>query len=111
GGISLLGYACVTDSTFWVKDYVRRDRVADTYAPSRFALVSDTDRLVNSNDGSYALNRPSIEEELSGISIPDPDRTVAVFHCPPHATGIDTLHNSKPIGSHSIRSFLERTQP
>lgn len=109
--ISLFGYACVTDSTFWVKDYVRRDRIADTFVPSKFALLSDTDRLVNSSDGAYALSRPSIEEELAMTTIPDPDRTVAVFHCPPHATGIDTLHNSKPIGSRSVLSFLERTQP
>ncbi|HRX27559.1 MAG TPA: metallophosphoesterase, partial [Aminivibrio sp.] len=49
--VSVFGYACVIDSTFWVKDYARRDLRDDTYVASRFAIVSDTDRLKASPDG------------------------------------------------------------
>ncbi|HOS96756.1 MAG TPA: metallophosphoesterase, partial [Deltaproteobacteria bacterium] len=110
-GITFSGYACVTDSTFWVKDYARRDLAKDPYVPSKFAIVSRTDRLMHSPGGEYATARRSMEEDLSDLDLPDPLRSVCVFHCPPYATGIDTLHNGKPIGSRAIRAFLERTQP
>ena len=110
-GITLFGYACVTDSTFWVKDYVRRDRSTDSYVNSKFAIVSDIDHLRFSANGEYALRNPSIEEELSGISFDEPAKAICVFHCPPFDTGLDTLHNGKPIGSRAVREFLERMQP
>ena len=109
--LAFFGYACVTDSTFWVKDYARRDLKNDSHVPSKFAIVSDTDRLLVSPDGEYATKNPSIEEDLSGISFDNPSRTICVFHCPPYNTGLDTLHNNRPIGSKAIRDFLERTQP
>ncbi len=110
-GLAFFGYACVTDSTFWVKDFARRDRKSDSPVPSKFAIVSDTDRLTVSPDGDYATKNPSIAEDLSGISFDNPAKTICVFHCPPYDTGLDTLHNYKPIGSRAIRDFLERTQP
>jgi Icc-related predicted phosphoesterase len=111
GGIAFFGYACVIDSTFWVKDYARRDLKHDSYVPSKFAIVSDTDRLRPSPDGEYAVNNPSIEEDLMSVSFDDPGHTFCVFHCPPYDTGLDTLHTGKPIGSKAIRGFLERTRP
>ena len=111
GGIAFFGYACVIDSTFWVKDYARRDLKHDSYVPSKFAIVSDTDRLRPSPDGEYAVNNPSIEEDLMSVSSDDPGHTFCVFHCPPYDSGLDTLHTGKPIGSKAIRGFLERTRP
>lgn len=111
GGISFAGYGCVTDSTFWVKDYVRRDSAKDLYVNSRFALISVMDRLRFSPEGQYALSHRSMEEELSDFSFAEPGRTVCIFHCPPYDTGLDTLHNGKPIGSRSVRGFIERVQP
>lgn len=111
GGMQVFGYACVTDSTFWVKDFSRRDMTGDTYVPSRFAMVSDTDRLVASPHGAYALGEMSMEEELAGVRFEDPGRAVCVFHCPPYDTGLDTLHNGRPIGSRAVRAFLEDRQP
>jgi Icc-related predicted phosphoesterase len=110
-GITFFGYGCVTDSSFWVKDYARRDRKEDLPHPSRYALVSTETGLQFSRDGDYAWRHGSIEEELSPISIPDPSRTVCIFHCPPYDTGLDTLYNGKPIGSRSVRVFIERHQP
>jgi uncharacterized protein len=110
-GLAFFGYACVTDSTFWVKDYARRDCKTDPHVPSKFAIVSDTDRLRVSPDGEYAVKSPSIEEDLTEVSFDNPGKTICVFHCPPYNTGLDTLHNNKPIGSKAIRALLERTQP
>ncbi len=72
-GITFAGYACVTDSTFWVKDYARRDLAGDSYVPSKFAIVSHSDRLVHSPGGEYAVARRSIEEDLAALDLPDPE--------------------------------------
>jgi len=110
-GITFFGYGCVTDSSFWVKDYARRDRKEDSPHPSRYSLVSTETSLVFSENGDYAWKHGSIEEELSTVSIPEPSRAVCIFHCPPYGTGLDTLYNGKPIGSRSVRGFIERHQP
>ncbi len=106
-----LGYGCVTDSTFWVKDYVRRDREQDTYVPSRYPMVSSVTGVHASPEGEYALGRPSIAQELACLPIGDPRRTVCLFHCPPFDTGLDTLYTGSPIGSRAIRDFLLERQP
>jgi uncharacterized protein len=110
-GLSFFGYGCVTDSSFWVKDYVRRDRTNSNPYPSRYAFISTEKGLKPSEGGEYALKHLSIEEELSRISIKDPSRTICIFHSPPYNTCLDTLYNGKPIGSTSIRNFIERHQP
>jgi uncharacterized protein len=110
-GITFTGYGCVTDSSFWVKDFVRRDTETSRYIPSRYPLVSTQDGIAVSPDGAYALERPSIEEELKSLSLADPSNTICVFHCPPYATGLDTLYNGKPIGSLSITEYIRRSKP
>ncbi len=110
-GLTFFGYGCVTDSSFWVKDYARRDRKEDCPYPSRYSLVSTEKSLEFSENCDYAWKHGSIEEELSSVSIPDPSRAVCIFHCPPWDTGLDTLYNGKPIGSRSVRGFIERHQP
>jgi hypothetical protein len=109
--LTFFGYGCVTDSSFWVKDYVRRDQAGNDPFPSRYAFVSTKNGLTPSEGGAYALNRGSIEEELSLITFKDPSRTICIFHCPPYDSGLDTLYNGRPIGSGSIREFIERHQP
>ncbi|MGC9323281.1 MAG: metallophosphoesterase family protein [Desulfomonilia bacterium] len=106
-----IGYGCVTDSSFWVKDYVRRDTPGSSYVHSRYALVSSNHGLTKSENGSYALQRSSMEEELSSVNIQVPGKTICVFHCPPFDTGLDTLFDGSPIGSKAVRSFIERHQP
>jgi uncharacterized protein len=110
-GLSFAGYGCVTDSSFWVKDYVRRDTAGSGFIRSRYPLVSTPEGIVLSRDGAYALNRPSIEEELAEISLDEPDKTICVFHSPPYGTGIDTLHNGRPIGSRAVTRFIEKSRP
>ncbi|MDT8271995.1 MAG: metallophosphoesterase, partial [Desulfomonilia bacterium] len=110
-GLSFAGYGCVTDSSFWVKDCVRRDLKESSYVPSRYAFVSSDSGLVRSLDGAYALERPSMEEELAGMSLRDPRKTICVFHSPPYDSGLDTLFDGSPIGSRAVRRFIDDNQP
>ena len=110
-GITFMGYGCVTYSPFWVKDYVRRDSRDSRYVSSRYPFVSTEDGVRLSEEGAYALAKPSIAEELSALSLEDPHNTVCIFHCPPFRTGLDTLHDGKPIGSRSIAEYIAQQQP
>ncbi len=111
GDITFAGYGCVTDSSFWVKDYVRRDMKESSYIRSRYPLVSAREGIEISLAGAYALQRPSIEEELVAFAFPNPAKTICVFHCPPYGTGLDTLYSGKAIGSRSIAEFIKESTP
>lgn len=111
-GITFTGYGCVTDSFFWVKDFVRRDTPSEKISiESRYPCLSSAAGITISNDTEYLTERPSIEEELRDIKIGDPSSTVCMFHDPPFDTGLDTLFNGKPIGSKAIRRFIEEKKP
>lgn len=111
GRITFTGYGCVTDSSFWVKDYVRRDLRESGYTKSRYPFVSTKEGIMISPGGSYALDRPSIDEELDSLDVCDPEKTVSIFHCPPYGTGLDTLYTGKPIGSRAIEFFIRKQRP
>lgn len=110
-GITFMGYGCVTDSPFWVKDYVRRDSKSSNYVSSRYPLVSTNSGIRPSEEGEYALANPSIAEELSSFELDNPQKTICIFHCPPYGTGLDTLHDGSPIGSRSITEYLIQQKP
>jgi len=109
--ICFFGYGCVTDSPFWVKDYVRLESRDAQYVKSRFPLISSAHGICLSHNGEYAKCRPSIEEELDALKIQDAKTSIGIFHCPPYDTPLDTLFNGRPIGSRSIRKFIEGLQP
>jgi uncharacterized protein len=110
-GYDFTGCGCVIDSHFWVKDLVRRDFPEDNGYPGRFSCISTPDGMRLYKDTSYLDLNLSIEEELASLEIFDPSKTVCVFHSPPYGTGIDTLHDGKPIGSKAVRNFIEKVQP
>ena len=110
-GYDFIGYGCVIDSHFWVKDLVRRDIPEDNGYPGRFSCLSTPEGMKLYKDNSYLDLNPSIEEELSAIKIKNPAKTVCVFHSPPYDTRIDTLHDGKPIGSRAIRDYIDKYQP
>jgi Icc-related predicted phosphoesterase len=110
-GYRFVGYACVTDSSFWVKDYVRRDTPLDGHVPSRYAGISTPRGIEPVAGGAYMQRHPSIQEELAGMGLDDPGHTICLFHSPPFNTGLDTLHDGRPIGSRAIRAFITERQP
>jgi hypothetical protein len=82
-----------------------------SYIPSRYPLVSTKQGIEISPEGAYALERPSMEEELASFALQDPAKTICVFHCPPYGTGLDTLYSGKAIGSRSIAAFITKNTP
>lgn len=110
-GYSFCGYACVTDSSFWVKDYVRRDFATDGFVASRYAGISTPRGIQLCPDNAYITRHPSIQEELESMPMDDPGHAICIFHCPPFDTGLDTLHNGQPIGSRAIKEFITKRQP
>lgn len=110
-GVTFTGYGCTTDSSFWVKDFVRRDLAQSGYVKSRFPLVSTDAGIEVSPEGAYALERPSIEEELSSLSFDNCTGSICIFHCPPFGSGLDTLYTGKPIGSRAIGEFIRKRGP
>jgi len=110
-GVTFMGYGCVTDSPFWVKDYVRRDTRTSVHTSSRYPLISTPRGVCISENAAYAYENPSIEEELSSLTLAKHNDAICIFHCPPYDTGLDTLHDGKPIGSLAIRQYIEQNKP
>jgi Icc-related predicted phosphoesterase len=110
-GYDFIGYGCVTDSHFWVKDFVRRDSAGDDGNPGKFSCMSTPGGMRIFKDNSYLGQNPDMGDELAALKTGDPSKTVCVFHSPPYETGLDRHHSGKPIGSRAIRSFIEKVQP
>jgi len=83
----------------------------DGHAPSRYACISTPRAIDCVADGAYMQRHPSIQEELAGLSMDDPEHTICLFHTPPFDTGLDMLHNGEPIGSRAIGQFILERQP
>ena len=49
--------------------------------------------------------------EASPSTLRETPRLVLVSHTPPQATACDRLHNGTPVGSSSVRAFIEEHQP
>jgi len=109
--ISFIGYGCVTDSPFWLKDYVRLDTDDSAAIHSRYAMVSTPEGLKPSRNCEYARMNRSIKQELADLPFDKGSRTISVFHNPPYNTGLDTLYDGTPIGSRSILEFIKEKKP
>ncbi len=108
----LAGYGCVTDSEFWVKDFVRTDvEMEEIYTKGRYICLSNKNGITCNKDSDYLRSRPSIKEELTRLSIENPSKAIFIFHCPPFNTHLDALFNYKPIGSKAIKKFIEDNAP
>jgi len=54
----------------------------------------------------------TIEDDLnSSIFSEKPEKTIYVFHCPPHNTFLDVTPSLMHVGSKAIRNFIEKNQP
>jgi Icc-related predicted phosphoesterase len=60
---------------------------------------------------AYLDSHPTIEEELERLPVSEPQRTLAVIHCPPYRTRCDVLSSGQHIGSEALRRWVERVQP
>jgi Icc-related predicted phosphoesterase len=114
GDYTFVGLAFVPPTPFAIKDFERRDhagagrreariRTSVVGTPQGFEVLRDFEAYLNSN--------PTIEEELNRLPVTEPQRTIAVIHCPPLRTRCDVLHNGQHIGSEALRRWIERVQP
>jgi Icc-related predicted phosphoesterase len=111
-GHSIAGYACVPLTPFGMKDFDRYD--GSGWEPA----IVPKKCLLSGPGGPERVDlmrlraRGSIEADLERLAtLSDPAKTVYVVHTPPHGTPLDRLHDGTPIGSPSLRRFLERRRP
>ena len=111
---TFVGLAFVPPTPFAIKDFERRDHTGARTREARmgpcvlgtprgFEVLRDFEAYLNSN--------PTIEEELNRLPVSEPQRTIAVIHCPPYRTRCDVLSSGQHIGSEALRRWIERVQP
>ncbi len=114
GLYTLVGLAFVPPTPFSIKDFERRDSArAPRLQPQIARCVLGTAHgfeTVKDFD-VYLSFHPTIEEELSRLPASEPERTIAVIHCPPFETRCDVLFDGQHIGSVALRRWIERRQP
>ena len=112
-GFRFFGYPWVPPTPFPPKDFEKRDRTGDIPKPTnRNPVISRNGHIEPINELDTLSLRPSIEEDLLTIlEEPNPNKHIVVTHSPPHNTCLDRLRNGHPVGSRSIRKFLETRCP
>jgi Icc-related predicted phosphoesterase len=118
GDLDVIGYSFVPPSPFMLKDW-------EKYDVSRFVGVG----CVSPEEGLRSIEVPqnlvrysTIDEDLKHLAtLSDPQRTIYLFHGPPHETCLDRVDGDGKftdhaphdihVGSIAIRRFIERTRP
>ena len=112
-GFEVIGYRNVPPTPFSNKDNERIDTPDAAREPQYYAACASTPQGLKTIDAeSYFQSKPTVEEELRALPVPESyQRAVYVMHAPPFRSGLDTLFDGRPIGSHAIRDFIEKNQP
>lgn len=114
GAYTLVGLAFVPPTPFSFKDFERRDTADDGPRQPQIArCVAGTEhgfQLIEDFQ-AYLDSLPTIQEELTRLPVEEPERTIAVMHCPPYHTRCDVLFSGAHIGSTAVRRWIERHQP
>ncbi len=117
-GYQIVGYAFIPPSPFSLKDWERYD--VSRYVDPGSVSPEEGMRTVSmtSQEMRYATIREDLENWVGSESL---ERTVCLFHCPPHETRldraaldgkqIDHVPLDVHVGSIAIRRFIEGRQP
>jgi Icc-related predicted phosphoesterase len=111
GGWKLLGYSCSPPSPFLAKDLERLDRPGDrppVAGGGRWDSASGT--VVKAPAPQCFTSVPSIQEDLATIPTVD-GRWIFVSHAGPYESNLDRLITGQPVGSRSVREFIEQRKP
>jgi Icc-related predicted phosphoesterase len=112
-GLRLVYSPFVPPTPFPPKDFERLDIPDDAPAgqpPQGLLTWSGKVEAVEPDD--HFKSKKSIQEELQALPVPaGKERTIAVFHSPPHGTGLDRLYSGAQVGSRAVRRWIEETQP
>ncbi|MBN1893207.1 metallophosphoesterase [bacterium] len=112
-GFRLVCSPFVPPTPFPPKDFERLDMPDDAPAgqPSQ-GLLTWNGKVEFVEAAGHFKSRKSIREELQSLSASaEHEKTIAVFHSPPHGTGLDRLYGGAPVGSRAVRSWIEETKP
>jgi len=113
GGFRLVCSPFVPPTPFPPKDFERLDMPGDapTGQPSQ-GLLTWSGGVEIVEPASHFKSAKSIWEELPSLGGPEEDeKTIAVFHSPPHGTGLDRLYDGSSVGSRAVRKWIEKTKP
>ncbi len=115
-GYELIGYPFVPPTPFRPKDYEKMDDREAPWPPQKnpsYIRSSDqADRLIPIDPYLYLRGRETIQEDLDRFPRPlHPKRTIYLMHSPPFGTRLDLIQGGKPVGSRSIKAFIQKNQP
>jgi len=107
------GYPYIPPTPFAPKDFekcdMRKDSI-DSTNPS--AVISSGNRIVKIEEKSFFAKRGSIEEDLDRMAESDmEERSIYIFHAPPHDSLLDRLHNGSGAGSRAVKEFIKKNRP
>jgi Icc-related predicted phosphoesterase len=117
-GYDVYGYSCVPPTPFMLKDWERYD--VSRYVPPGSISPESGRRSVDVDERSVQFG--TIREDLERLTGEGPlDRTIMLFHTPPHDTTLDRVANDGKsvdhvpldlhVGSIAVRRFVESRQP
>jgi Icc-related predicted phosphoesterase len=115
-GWEFLGYFCVPDNIFLMKDWNRLDReqkpVVSPYGnPVRSYKEGKYARFIEIDIEEYFKGK-TIDKELMELPKPsDWSKTIFVSHAPPKKFGLGVVHDGIDYGSYSVTDFIEKKQP
>lgn len=117
GEYFITGYSYVIPSRLYLKDW-------EKYDVSHYTGQDE----IAPDEGSLTIPRPEkeakqdfISQDLEVLAVSPPEKTIYLFHCPPHETNLDRADNDGKmidwaplplhVGSFAIKRFIQKTQP
>lgn len=115
-GYELVGYSIVPPTPFRPKNYEKRDDQESPWPPQKnpsYILSGNQDGSLTPIDPHlYLSQKETIQKDLSRLPNPlDPSKAVYIMHSPPFGTKLDLTTGKIPVGSRSIKAFIEQRQP
>ncbi len=115
-GYEVIGYSIVPPTPFRPKNYEKRDDREAPWPPQKNPSYIHSDnpngRLLPVDPYLYLNQKETIQDDLSRLPKPlDPKKAIYLMHSPPFGTNLDLTGGKNPVGSRSIKAFLEERQP
>jgi uncharacterized protein len=112
-GWNVLGFNLIPETPFALKDLDRRDHESDPVKYPRVDAFRSTAAGLEKIAPAERLDRhESIAAEMDRLGpMADPRHTIFVSHSPPYDTPMDMMMDGSHVGSRSIRSYIEVSQP
>lgn len=115
-GYEILGYGFVPPTPFRPKEFEKMDDPESPWPPQKNPCYAkgqgEVEELIPVDPFVFLRKRSTIAEDLAGLSSSyPPEKTIYLLHAPPFGTDLDVIAGGQHVGSRSIASFIEKTQP